>query len=77
MGELTWQMKSLRFGVSNNQVVAARATTAGSEHGAVGGAVGSGSVRHTAKKEGCLDWLFFPPPTALRELDPRPPGQRD
>ena len=33
------------------EVVAARAATAGSEHGAVGGAVGPGSVRHTTKKK--------------------------
>jgi hypothetical protein len=32
------------------EVVAARAATAGSEHGAVGGAAGLGSVRHTPKK---------------------------
>ena len=38
--------------MSNKQVVAARAATAGSEHGAVGGAVGLGSVRHTPEKEG-------------------------
>jgi hypothetical protein len=34
------------------EVVAARAATAGSEHGAVGGAVGFGTVRHSPEKEG-------------------------
>jgi len=36
-----------------SEVVAARAATAGSEHGAVGGAAGLGSVRHTPKKRVC------------------------
>ena len=44
--------------------------------GAEGGAAGPGSVRHTAKKEGCVDWLF-PPAATLWEFDTRPPGQRD
>ena len=42
------------------EVVAARAATAGSEHGAVGGAAGLGSVRHASKKRG-RRLLFFPP----------------
>ncbi len=51
------------------EVVAARAATAGSEHGAVGGAAGPGSVRHTRKKR-ALSPLLFPPATvALWEDD--------
>ncbi len=59
------------------EVVAARAATAGSEHGAEGGAVGLGSGLAHSKKEGCVSWLLFPPAAALREVDIRPPGQRD
>ena len=69
MGEFTWQMKSLRLGVSNNQVVAARATTEGSEHGAVGGAAGLGPVRHTPKRGHLAPLLFPPAAVALWEDD--------
>jgi len=55
--------------VSNNRVVAARATTAGSEHGAVGGAAGLGSVRHTRKKRALSPLLFPPAAVALWEDD--------
>ncbi len=44
--------KSYGIDSVNPTVVAARAATAGSEHGAVGGAVGLGSVRHSPEKEG-------------------------
>jgi len=43
-----------------------------SEHGAVGGEAGLGSAPAHSKKEGRLDRLF-PPPTALRSMDGRPP----
>ena len=38
--------------------------------GGWGGGVWAGPAH--SKKEGCAYWLFFPPPTALRELDPAP-----
>ena len=71
-----WQSEwfTHRFFDVARTVVAARAAKRARSGGWGGGAwVGPAH----SKKEGCLDWLFFPPPTALWELDPGPPGQRD
>jgi hypothetical protein len=46
------RFKQERVSWTSTWVVAARAATAGSKHGAEGGAAGFGSVRHTAKKNG-------------------------
>ena len=51
------------------EVVAARAAKR-ARSGGWGGGVRAGPAH--SKKEGCLNWLFFPPPPALRELDPAP-----
>jgi len=51
------------------EVVAARAATGGSEYGAVGGAAGPGSVRHSPEKEGALPLLFPPAVVAIWEDD--------
>ena len=59
------------------KAVAARAATAAkrARSGGWGGGVWIGSAH--SKKEDSSDWLCFPPPTALWEVDIRPPGQRD
>ena len=43
--------------------------------GGWGGGVWAGPAH--SKKEGCFDWLFFPPPTALWEFDPTPARDRE
>jgi len=58
----------------NTEVVAARAAKR-ARSGGWGGGVWVGPAH--SKKEGCVDQLFFPPAAALREVDIRPPGQRD
>jgi hypothetical protein len=56
------------------EVVAARAAKR-ARSGGWGGGVWVGPARR--KKEECVSWLCFPPAAALREVDIRPPGQRD
>ena len=76
---MTWEVPDhhLRIRQRYLRVVAARAATAGSEHGAEGGAAGLGSVRHTAKKAR-LDSSVLPPPAiALGEVDGAPAGDSE